>query len=105
LSKQKPQVVADEELIEKAKALEEARRYAHQWSERAEYYRDEILEKMDQQEALQAVTASGVKVVSVVEVPTKRFNRKRFEADHPEIDLSEYDEPSLSRQVRPARIL
>lgn len=107
-------LVADQEVIDLARKLEEARSNQKQWGDLIDYYRDQLLEKakelreaqgFEEGVATKTVIASGAtKVVTISESIRKIFDREAFHAAHPEIDLDQYQKVSSSVTVRVGRI-
>jgi hypothetical protein len=100
-------VPADEKSIELARRLGEARSNAKQWSEVADFVRDELIDhvkllaatvSVDEPKAV--VAAGGVKILSISESTRKTLDVDRVKIEHPEIDWDSYYKVSSSTQIR-----
>jgi hypothetical protein len=100
---------ADPEMITLSRKLTEARDNRKQWDEICDGTRDQILARVDEiakengDADVKALTAGGIKVVSITENIRKTYDTERLKVDHPEIDFTQYEKVSFSRTVRPGR--
>ena len=96
-------IEADDPLVDETRRYKEARANAKRWGEIGDTSRDRILEDLGErgEDVSTAVTSSGAKIVSVSETLSKHFDRREFEKDHPEIDLTPYMKPRVSVRVTP----
>lgn len=104
------EIQADDQTIELARRLGEARQAVKQWGEVADFNRDELLARVKEVANEQGiadprtVVASGVKVVSISETDRRILDIDRLKAEHPEIDFDKYYRISTSTTVRIGKI-
>lgn len=83
-------VVVTEEMVEHCRQLAYAKAQMKQWESIAAEHRERMIELLDDNEATQAITASGVEVAKLTEYTQTRFDKKAFQEAHPEVDMGQY---------------
>ena len=108
MADKKAKIEASQKIIELARGLKDARVNAGRWNEIGEGLKEEIKEELGYHQgdgSLEAVTASGIKVLTITESVRMLLDEDAFKRDHPDIDLAKYKtRPSIASTIKPGDV-